>query len=88
MAHSFVGTLRRRQKPDFVPPVQDNTFRLTCYIGGDRSPFSLSISGTTEVWKLKQWIQREGELDRSNLRILEVSFWKVCEEFDRWFESV
>jgi hypothetical protein len=60
----------------------DEKYKLTCLIQGDKSTFSVLASRTAEVSELRRLIRQEGELDRFDFRHLDLTFLKVCREFD------
>jgi hypothetical protein len=72
------GTTGRRQKAG--PPVED-TYRLTCYIVGDKKAFSILVPCTANVEDLTQIIYEKGVSNRFDYSILNMTFWKVCQDW-------
>jgi hypothetical protein len=59
----------------------DKKYKLTCFIEGDKSTFSVLVSRDSEVDDLRRLIYQEGELDRFDLRLLDLIVLKVCQAF-------
>ncbi|KAN0107477.1 hypothetical protein V8E52_010154, partial [Russula decolorans] len=55
----------------------DKKYKLTCFIEGDKSTFSVLVSRDSEVDDLRRLIYQEGELDRFDLRLLDLIVLKV-----------
>ena len=73
------GTLGRRPKKagSSAQPAQE-TYRLNCYIAGDKLVFSIFIPTTADVRELTTCIHEEGEV---KWRIMDLVFWKVCQDW-------
>jgi hypothetical protein len=74
----FSGTVGRRKKAG--PSVQD-TYKLTCYVAGDKSAFSILVPSTAVVGQVTQCIYEKGVSDRFKCSILDIDFWKVCQDW-------
>jgi hypothetical protein len=59
----------------------DKKYKLTCFIEGDKSTFSVLVSCNSEVNELRRLIYQEGELDRFDFRLLDLIVRKVCQAF-------
>jgi crinkler effector protein len=59
----------------------DDKYKLICLIEGDKSTFSVLISRDSEVNELRRLIHQEGQLDRFDLRLLDLTVLKVCHGF-------
>lgn len=79
MSHYLSGILGQRQKKT-DPPVQD-TYKLTCYVTGDISTFSIFVPSTADVEQLTKCIWEKGQLDKLKCGIIEMTFWKVCQDW-------
>lgn len=56
----------------------DDKYKLTCLVEGDKNAFPISISRDADIDQLTQLIFQKGQLDRSGIRLLDLTFWKVC----------
>jgi hypothetical protein len=74
----FSGTIGRRKK---AGPLAQDTYKLICYVAGDKSAFSISVPSTADVEQLTQSIYEKGVSGRSNCSILDITFWKVCQDW-------
>jgi hypothetical protein len=59
----------------------DRKYKLTCFIQGDKSTFSVLVSRDSEVHELRRLIYQVGELDRFDFRLLDLNFLKVGQAF-------
>lgn len=60
----------------------DDEYDLTCLIEGDKSTFSVLAPRTASVSVLRRLIRQEGELDRFNFRVLDLTLLKVHRKID------
>jgi hypothetical protein len=72
------GTASRRKKAG--PSVQD-TYTLMCYVAGDQSAFAIFVPSTANVGQVTQCIYEKGVSDRFKCSILDITFWKVCQDW-------
>jgi hypothetical protein len=56
-------------------------YELNCLIEGEEDTIIVSVPSAAKVKELKQVIYREGELDASPYRLLDLILWKVGQEF-------
>jgi hypothetical protein len=56
----------------------DDKYKLTCLIEGDRNAFPISISRDADIDELTQVVYEKGQLGISGRRLLDLKFWKVC----------
>ena len=80
MSHVFTsGTFGRRQKKA-DPPVQD-TYTLACCIAGDKIDFAIVVPSTAYIDQLAQSIYEKGVSNRFKCHILDMTLWKVCQDW-------
>jgi hypothetical protein len=89
---NFLTSGRRRKKAcpqvqeavpqvqEASPQVQDQEYKLTCYIAG-YNHFPVFVPRTAAFELLTERIREKGELEKFNCDILEMSFWKVCQDW-------
>jgi hypothetical protein len=56
----------------------DDKYILNCLVEGDKNVFLILISRDAYVDQLTQLIFEKGQLDPSRIRLLDLTFWKVC----------
>ena len=55
----------------------DDKYKLVCLVEGDKNAFPIAISRDADIDQLTQLIFQKGQLDRSGVRLLDLTFWKV-----------
>jgi hypothetical protein len=58
----------------------DDKYRLTCLLKGDKNAFLILISRDAYIDQLTELIFQKGQLERrrSGIRLLDLTFWRVC----------
>jgi len=56
----------------------DDKYRLTCLVEGDKNAFPIAVSCDADIDQLTQLIFQKGQLGSSGIRLLDLTFWKVC----------
>ena len=80
MNHMFSSGSLGRQQKKADPPVQD-TYKFNCYVAGDDTTFPILVPSTADVGQLIKRVYEGGELDKLKFRIMEMRFWKVCQDW-------
>jgi hypothetical protein len=64
--------------PELYSMTNDGRYKLTCLVEGDKNAFPIAISRDADIDQLTQLIFQKGQLDPSGIRLLDLTFWKVC----------